>query len=127
MIVPIAAIALALACEVQGGWIGDIYFGQPMSAQVAVMQVISHRQQVQGREWLYDVLADPGQFCLRRANLTDPVLESYKKMARMFLTMQYQVPDLTGCKALFFSSTDKPPVRGLKLCNRLGNMRFWGS
>ena len=125
MIDPISALALLLACEVQGGYIGDRWFGQPLSAQVAVMQVAMHRYEDGDGEWLYDILTDPGQFCLRKTNLDDPLLYEYRLTARMFLTMEYRVPDLTGCRAKFFSSTDKPPMRDGKLCSRLGNMRFW--
>ena len=129
MIDPVSAFALLLACEVQGGYIGNRWFGQPFSAQVAVMQVVMHRMEDRdGEYYLYDLLSEPKQFCLRKTNLDDPLLYEYRRTARMFLQnrmMEYRVPDLTGCRAKFFTSTDKPPMRDGKLCSRLGDMRFW--
>ena|SRR3990167_1126404 len=129
MIDPVSALTLLLACEVQGGYIGNRWFGQPLSAQVAVMQVVVHRMEDRdGEYYLYDLLSEPKQFCLHKTNLNDPLLDEYKKTARMFLTnvsTEYRVPDLTGCRAKFFTSTDRPPIKGGKLCRRLGDIRFW--
>lgn len=130
MIDPILALALLLACEAQGHFIGDsrVYSGQPLSAQVGVMQVALHRQEESGGEWIHDILIDPGQFCLRKANLDSPILQPYKKIARAFLTnwhSEWRVPDLTGCHATGFTSNDKAPWKGAVLCRRLGDIRFW--
>ena len=124
MIDPISALALLLACEAQGGYIGQEYFGQPVIAQIGVIQVAEHRQRESGREWIHDVLDDPGQFCLKRTNLDSPVLEPYKRIVRQYLRMTYKVPDVTGCRATFFTSGPQP-FPGAVLCRRLGDMRFW--
>ena len=128
MISIVDALSLLLACEAQGGYIGTKYFGQPLIAQIGVIQVAEHRQQDSGKEWIHDLLDDPGQFCLRCTNLLDdPILEPYKKIVRQYLRMTYKVPDVTGCRATYFTSNDKPPktLKPLRLCRRLGDMRYW--
>ena len=124
MISIVDALSLLLACEAQGGYIGTKYFGQPLIAQIGVIQVAEHRQRESGREWIYDMLDDPGQFCLKRTNLDSPVLEPYKRIVRQYLRMTYRVPDVTGCEALYFTS-GPPPFPRAVLCRRLGDIRFW--